>query len=92
MGYGFAGFKKYFGDSIQSEWSAMVWECFEEDNDDVSGRALDFEAVGRRGRGRPKMTGRRQVVKQVEEIRPIKEDTIDRPGWRDAVHKFLRMR
>ena len=31
------------------------------DNSDVLKRALDFEVVGRRGRGRPNMTCKRQV-------------------------------
>ena len=37
-------------------------------DDDMLGRALDFEANRRRGRGRPKMMRRRQVFKLVEEI------------------------
>ena len=31
-------------------------------------RTLDFEVVGRRRRGRPKMTWRKQVVKQVKRL------------------------
>ena len=54
-------------------------------------RALDFEVVGRRGHGPPKMTWRRQVAKQVEEIGLKKEDTIDRLHWCDAVNKLSRI-
>ena len=36
-----------------------------DDNDDVLRRALDFEVVERRGRGRPKITGRREVEEYI---------------------------
>ena len=39
--------------------------CLERDNDDVLRRALDFEEIGRRERGRPKMTWKRQVEKHI---------------------------
>ena len=58
----------------------MRWygQVLRRDKDNVLRRTLDFEVVGRRGRGQPKMTGRRQMVTQVEEIGLKKEDAIDR--------------
>ena len=61
------------------------------DSNDVLRRALDFEVVGRRGRGRPMMTWKRQGVKQVEEMAPKKEDAIDRTKCHDAVNKHSRI-
>ena len=55
------------------------------DNGDVLRRALDFEEAGRRGRGRPNMTWKRQVEKHTNRIRLKKENAIDRAKWRDGV-------
>ena len=44
--------------------------------------------LGEKGRGRAKMSCRRQVIKQVEEIGLKKEDAIDRPKWCDAVNNL----
>ena len=68
-------------------WYGLV---LKRDNNDVL-RALDFEVVGRRGRGRLKMTWRRHGIKQVEESGLKKEDTINRPKWHNAVNKFSRI-
>ena len=46
--------------------------------------------VGRRGHGRPKMTSRRKVVKQVKEIGLKKEDANHRSKWHNAVNKLSR--
>ena len=46
--------------------------------------------VGRRC-GRPKITWRKEVVKQVEEIGLKKEDAIDRSKWRKAVNKLSQV-
>ena len=62
----FAKFKEYFEWTSQGEWSTMAW-CFvlflRRDNGDVLGRALDFKVAERRGRGRPKMTWRRILIR-----------------------------
>ena len=50
-------------------------------------RALNFEVVWRRRRGRPKMTWKRQV----EENGLKEDDAIDRPKWRDAVNKLSKI-
>ena len=55
------------------------WHVLRRDNNYGLRRALDFKVIGRRRRGRPKMTWRRQVVKLVEEIGLKKESAIDRP-------------
>ena len=52
---------------------------------------LDFKAVGRRDHRQLKMTRRRQVVKQVDEIGLKREDAIDRSKWHNAVNKLLRI-
>ena len=54
-------------------------------------RALDFEVIGKRRCGRPKMTWRRQVVEQFEEIGLKKEDAINKAKWSKAVNKLLRI-
>ena len=51
---------------------------------------LDFEVVEVR-HGQPKMTWRRQVVKQVEEIKLTKEDATDRLEWHNGVNEFLKI-
>ena len=68
--------------------NGMRWygHVLRRDSDDVLKRTLGFEVVGRRRCRRPKMTWRRQVAKQVEEIELKKNDAIDRPKWRDAVN------
>ena len=58
----------------------MVGSSFEEDNNDMSRRAIYFEVVRRRGRGRLRMTQRRHVVKQTG---LKEEDAIDKPKWRN---------
>ena len=60
------------------------------DNDDVLRRVLDFKVAGRRGRGRPNMTWKRQVEEHIDQIELKKEDAIDRTKWRDGVYKFSR--
>ena len=60
-------------------------------SDYVLRRALHFEVVGRRKRGRPNMTWRRQVVKQVEEIGLKRKMVLTDPKWRDAVNKLSKI-
>ena len=47
----FAGFGRNFGQTNQSERNVLRGN-----NDDILRRALNFEVVGRKGRGRPKVT------------------------------------
>ena len=60
------------------------------DDGDVMRRALDFEVAGRRGRGRPNMTWKRQVEEHIDQIGVKKEDAIDRMKWRDGVYELSR--
>ena len=55
------------------------------DNGDVLRRALDFEVAGRRGRGRPNVTWKRQVAEHIIQIGLKREDSIDRVKWRNDV-------
>ena len=58
------------------------------DNGDILKRALDFEAVGRRGREQPNVTWKRQVKKHTDQIGLKWEDAIDRAKWCDDVYKL----
>ena len=49
-------------------------------------RALGFEAVGIRGRGRSRMKWRKQVEEHIEQLGIKREDAIDRAKWRGAVY------
>ena len=60
------------------------------DNGDILRRALDFEVVGRRGRGRPNMTLKRQVEEHINQIGLKREDFIDRVKWRNGVYELSR--
>ena len=60
------------------------------DNGDALRRALDFEVVARRGRGRPNMTWKRQVEEHNNQIGLKREDAIDRVKWRDGVYELSR--
>ena len=59
------------------------------DNGDVLRRALDFEVAGRRGRGRPNMTWKRQVEEHTNQVGLKREDAIDRAKRRNVVYKLL---
>ena len=48
------------------------------DNGDVLRRALDFEVSGRRGRGLPNMTWKRQVEEHIIQIGLKREEAIER--------------
>ena len=58
------------------------------DNDDVLRRALDFEEAGRRWRGRPSMTRKRQVEEHINQIGLKRKDTTDRAKWRNVVNEL----
>ena len=60
------------------------------DSGDVLKRTLDFEVAGRRGRGRPNMTWKRQVEEHVKQIGLKREDANDRVQCRNGVYELLR--
>ena len=60
------------------------------DYGDVLRRVLDFEVAGRRGRGRPNMTWKRQVKEHTNQIGLKREDAIDRVKWRNGVYQLSR--
>ena len=60
------------------------------DNGDVLRRALDFVVAGRRGRGRPNMTWKKQVEEHTYQIGPKRKDAIDRVKWCDGVYELSR--
>ena len=60
-------FGRNFKQTTKNKWSVMVWACFEEGNDNVLRKALNF-VVWRRKYGQLEITSKKQVVKEVEEI------------------------
>ena len=72
--------------------SGVQWygHVLRRDDGDVLRRALDFEVAGRRGRGRPNITWKRQVEEHIDQIGLKKKDAIDRTKWRDGIYKLLR--
>ena len=60
------------------------------DNGDVLRRALDFEVAGRKGRGRPNLTWKKQVEEHTIQIGLKKEDAIVRAKLRDGVYELSR--
>ena len=60
------------------------------DNGDVLKRALAFEMAGRKGRGRPNMTWKRQVEEHTNQIGLKKEDAIDSVKWHIGVYVISR--
>ena len=53
-------------------------------------RAWDFVVAGRRGRGRPNITWKRQVKEHTNQIGLKREDAIDRVKWRNGVCQLSR--
>ena len=60
------------------------------DSDEVLRRALVFKVVGKRERGRPNMTWKRQVEEHINKIGLNKKDTEDRTKWRNGVYELFR--
>ena len=81
-------------DTLDGLARASKVQCYghvlRKNNGHVLRRALDFEVAGRRGRGRPNMTWKRQVEERINQIGLKKEDAVDRVKWRDGVYKLLR--
>ena len=55
------------------------------DDDSVLRVALDLEVNGKRKRGRPKKTGKKQAEKETEKTGLKKEDALNRAKRRDGV-------
>ena len=55
------------------------------DEGDVLREALQFEVDGRRGRGRPRNTWKKQVEKEMKRAGLRREDAYDRGRWREGV-------
>ena len=72
--------------------SGVQWygHILRRDNGDVLRRALDFEVAGRRGRGRPNMTWKRQVEQHTNQIHLKREDAVDRVKWCNGVYELSR--
>ena len=58
------------------------------DDDSVLRVALNLEVTGKRKRGRPKKTWKKQVEEETEKIGLKKEDALRRDKWRDGVRKI----
>ena len=67
--------------------NAVRWygHVLRSDDGHVLRRALEFEVKGRRKRGRPKKTWRRQVEEESRKVGLKKEDAQNRGGWRKGV-------
>ena len=50
--------------------------------------ALNLEVTGKRKRGRPKKTWKKQVEEETEKIGLKKEDAMKRDKWRDGVREI----
>ena len=70
----------------------MRWygHLLRKDNDKVMKKALDFEVVGKRGRGQPNMTWQRQVeiFIHIDKIGLKKENGTDRTKWYNSIYEF----
>ena len=55
------------------------------DDDSVLRVALDLEVSGKRKRGRPKKTWKKQVEEETEKISLKKENALNQSKWRDRV-------
>ena len=60
------------------------------DNGDVLRRALNFEVAGRRRRGWPNMTWKRQVEEYNNHFGLKRKNAIDRVKWRIGVYELSR--
>ena len=54
-------------------------------NDSVLRVAVNLEVSGKRKRGRPKKTWRKQVKEEIEKIGLKKDDALRRDKWREGV-------
>ena len=66
-----------------SKWVRWYAHVLRRDDDSVLRVALNLEVSGKRKRGRPKKTWKKQV--EEKEIGFKKEDALNRDQWRDEV-------
>ena len=66
-----------------SKWVRWYGHVLQRDDDSVSRVALNLKVSGKRKRGRPKKTWKKQVKE--EEIGLKNEDALNRDKWRDGV-------
>ena len=57
-------------------------------DDSVLRVALNLEVTGKRKRGRPKKTWKKQVEEETEKVGLKKEDALRRDKWRDGVREI----
>ena len=58
--------------------------------DSVLRVALNLEVSGKRKRGRPRMTWKKQVEEETEKIGLKKEDALRQDKWRDGVRAIAK--
>ena len=63
-------------------------EVLRRDEDHVLRKALKFEVDGRRKRGRPMKTWKRQVLKDMKRVGLTEQDALNRGRWREGVKKI----
>ena len=67
--------------------SSIRWygHVLRKEGENVMVKALKFEVIGSRGRGRPKQTWKKQVENEMKKNGLGKEDAFDRTKWRGTV-------
>ena len=66
----------------------VIHPVLRRDDDSVLRVALNLEVTGKRKRGRPKKTWKKQVEEETEKIGLKKEDALRRDKWRDGVREI----
>ena len=84
------GFKDTLDGLARASGVRWYGHVLRRDNGDVLRRALDFEVSGRRERGRPIMTWKRQVEEHSGQNGLKKEDAINGTKWRDGIYQLFR--
>ena len=79
------GLKKTTGRLATANGIRWYGHVLRRNDDSVLRVALNLEVSGRRKRGRPKKTWRKQVKEEREKIGLKKEDDLRRDKWRDGV-------
>ena len=71
----------------------MIWHVIRFDDDNILKTAMMMEVNGKRKRGRPKLTWRRQVEESGKKVGLKMEDAGDRTRWKEGVRAIAeRMR
>ena len=81
---------KYFGHHTTVFTTHMVWygHVLRRDDDSVLRVALNLEVTGKRKRGRPKKTWKKQVEEETEKVGLKKEDALRRDKWKNGVREI----